>query len=1065
MIMKIKIYVFGAYYSLINALANEINKCGNSPDLDNVVFTEEKNTLVIENAIVKATGGTFNTRIQSMRKFLKSVSKPENLLSKQGGVMLCRKIVTENAAKLKRFKRLRLKTLAPSVYELIAQLKSAKVSPDELLNASYNAEGILKNKLEDLSLLFGEYENAVKNKGLKDQNNYLDSLPQEIENGALDGCNVFIAAYSSFTRQELLTVKAAIKKANSVTAFFVAGENEYLYTGEALKAFTAVAESAGASVEKLYFSEQGESGYILNSVFNPAVFNGEGRQTNDVFAYEFSGIEEEITAVARRIKTSVIKGARYYDSQVYAPESSLPTVKRVFTEYGIPHFIDEKKKLSAHPLARFVKDYLSAYKRKFARREYFAFAKNPINCTDTDFLDGYENFALKYGVDGSTFLRRFKYGQSEDNYESYEEYRSFLSELFIPLKRQATAAEFSTAIKRLLEKTSAKDKVELLNRELAKYRESYEVAYGEQVYDKVLAVLDETENVIGDVLLDIDEYIGILTGGFDADEVSVLPQYQDAVFVGGFKEIGLVKSKFVYLTGLTADVPLAKSDVAMLADTELDKLEKLKVIVEPKIKTVNRRERENAGLALGAYSNGLFISYSKIGSNGKPQAKSEIFDYVFACLKKGKRFSFEKNLKNQLNPTDYLTLNQAQKAFAREVGEYLDGNLDDLTGASACYAAFDTENKNKADEILLSANKEITVRLKNNSDAVLKNKKLSASLLENYFTCPFKNFLDNGLGLTERKTGKAEPLDVGNFLHEVFEKYSPLVDGLQSEEEGDEKVKNIAEEILQREEYAVFTEKPSGKHLAQRLVNEAVAFCRKIYRQFKNSEFKLYGQEVKFGFNEKQFKAITLDCKDKKRYLEGKVDRVDCAGDYIRIIDYKTGKVDSLDKNFFVGKKLQLYLYMNAFIENKKPAGAYYCSVDYSYNKEGDFDVDFSGHTLDDDFVLKATDTTLDLEKQKSDIAGVTIKIDKSSGELLYKATNAITAEDMQKYLKYALRISAKGAEQIANGIILPSPIDGACDYCDYKGMCAFFADASSTERIIKKVEKATITGGADSEE
>ncbi len=1063
--MKIKVYVFGAYYSLINALANEINKRGNSPDINNVVFTEEKNTLVIENAVVSVTGGTFNTKIVSMRKFLKSVSKPVNLLSKQGGVMLCRKILTDNAQNLKQFKRLRLKTLAPSIYELIAQLKSAKVSPEELLNASYGVEGILKNKLEDLALLYGEYENAVKNKGYKDQNNYLDALPSEIERGALDGCNVFVAGYSSFTRQELATIKAAIRKAKEVTAFFVAGANEYLYTFEALNAFTAVAESVGATVEKVYFSEQGESGYILDSAFNPAVFNCVGRQTDDVFAYEFSDVEEEISSVARKIKISVFNGNRYCDSQVYAPESSMPVLKKIFAEYEIPHFIDEKKKLSAHPLARLVKDYLSAYKRRFARREYFAFAKNPVNSTDTDFLDGFENFALKYGVDGGTFLRPFKYGTTEENYAAYEEYRSFLAELFLPLKRQATAVEFSNAVKRMLEKTAAKEKVDKLNAELLKYSEDYEAAYGEQVYDKVVSVLDETESILGDALLDIDEYIGILIGGFDADEVSVLPQYKDAVFVGGFKEIGLVKSKFVYLTGLTADVPFSKSDVAMLADTELEKLEKLKVIVEPKIKTVNRRERENAGLALGAYTDGLFLSYAKTGCNGKPQAKSEIFEYVFACLKKGKGFSFEKDIKNQFSSTDYLTVRQAKKAFAKEVGEYLDGNIDDVTGASSCYSSFDCDSKRQADEILLSANKEITVKLTKFPGAVFKNKKLSASLLESYFACPFKNFLDNGLGLTERKVGKAEPLDVGNFLHEVFERYSPLIDDLQNEYDGDEKVRSIAEEILQREEYSVFAEKPSGRYLVQNLVSEAVVFCRKIFRQFKNSEFKLFGQEVKFGFNEKQFKAITLDCKDKKRYVEGKVDRVDCAGDYIRIIDYKTGKVESLDKNFFIGKKLQLYLYMNAFVENKKPAGAYYCCVDNSYGKEGEFNVDFAGYTLDDDFVLKSTDTALTLDKPKSEIAGINLKVDKNSGELSYKASSGISAEDMQKYLKYALKISAKGAEQIANGVILPSPAEDVCEYCDYKGMCEFCADLSSTERVVKKVEKNTITDGADSED
>ena len=1064
--MKINIYVFDTYYSLINALAKEVNSRGNSPDIDNVVFTEEKNSLITESAIVNATGGTFNTRVLSMRKFLKSVTKVENLLSKQGSVMLCRKIISDNAQKLKCFKRLRLKTLAPSVYELIAQLKSAKVTPEELLKASYNADGILKSKLEDLSLLFGEYENAVKNKGYKDQNNYLDTLPEVIENGALCGTDVFVSAYSSFTRQELATVRSAIKHANSVTAFFVAGENEFLYTSEALNAFISVAESVGATVKKIHFQEKGESGYILDNVFNPAVFKHGGRQTNSVYAYEYLDVLEEITEVAKKIKLSVMGGDRYFNSQIYAPESSLPVIKRVFSEYGIPCFIDEKKKLSEHPLARLVKDYLTAYKRRLSRREYFAFVKNPLVSPDVDFIDDYENFTLKYGVEGSAYLRPFKYGTNEQNFALYEERRDFFAKLFAILKSKMTATGFSQAINEMFNKVNVKESIELLNVKLSKFNEKYEVAYGEQAYDKIIAVLEETESILGDLQLDIDEYVGIITSGFDADEVSVLPQYQDAVFVGDFKEIRLVKSKYLYLTGLTSDVPLAKSDVAMLADTDLDKLEKLKVIVEPKIKTVNRRERENVGLALGAYYGELNLSYAMMGCNGKPQAKSEIFDYIFACFENGdKALNFKKQVKQQLTSDDYLTVLQAKKEFATQVGAYLEGNLDDLTSASSCYSAFEESDKTHADGILLSANKEITVTLKDNPGAVLKNKKLSASLLESYFNCPFKSFLDNGLGLTERKTGKAEPLDVGNFLHAVFEKYVPLIDGLEKAEDGDEKVKTIAEELLSSEEYAIFTEKPSGKNLTKRLKEEAVSFCRRIFYQFKNSEFKLLGQEVKFGFNEEKFKAIRLDCKDKPRYLEGKVDRVDYAGDYVRIVDYKTGTTESLDKNLFIGKKLQLYLYMNAFIKDKKPAGVYYCGVDSSYGKEGDFSVDFSGHTLDDEYVLHATDVTLNPEKTKSGIAGINIKIDKKTGEVSYHGTNGISSEDMQKYLKYALKISAKGAEQIADGVITPSPIGGVCEYCNYSGMCEFYADASSMERSVKKVDKTTITGGVDAEE
>lgn len=1054
--MKIKIYVAETYYSCISALAKEIKRRGNSPEISNVVFTEEKNTLITEREIVSETGGTFNTRIFSMRKFLKSVSAPEALLSKQGSVMLCRRIITENADKLVCFRKLRLKTLAPTVYELIAQLKSAKVTPGELAAAAETAGGILSDKLKDLSLLYAEYEKAVSEKGYKDQSNYLADLPQAIENGALDGCDAFFAAYSSFTRQEADAVRAAVKRAKSVTAFFVAGDNGFLYTSEALSFFLKAV--GGEETEIIKLPEEGAGRHVLKNLFNPEKFGKTEKLSADVFAFEAQDTEDEITRVAETIKRSVIKGQiRYCDAEVVITPSAAPAARRIFSEYGVPCFIDEKKKLSEHPAAKLALQYVDAFRRGMAKREVLAFIKNPVVCADKDFTDGYENFVLAYGVDRSAFTKPFRYGLSDTGYEVYESFREKIAALFEPMKKKAAAKYYVSVISGVLEALCAKEKIERLSDESEKAGESEEAAYGRQVFDKITAVLKETEGILGDAEIEADEFGSVLASGFEADEVSVLPQYRDAVFIGGFKEARLVKAKYLFLTGLTSDVPETKSDVAMLSDTDLEKLENLKVIVEPKIRTVNRRERENVGLAAAAFSDRLYLSYAVTGENGKPQNKSELFDYF------SNMFTVRNLPAEPYVAMKYLTPEQAEKRFACDVNDFAEGVTDDVVSPSSCYAAFDPDRRFRADRILLSADSEIVMRLKKNENVVLKNKKLSASLLESYFVCPYKNFLDNGLGLSERRTGEAKPLDIGNFLHAVFEAYAPLVRDLEREEDGDEKVLEIADELLKNEEYAVFTEKASGKNLVNRLKEEAVAFCRRIYRQFKNSEFELLGQEVKFGRNEK-YKAIELNCKDGKRYIEGKVDRIDRNGDYIRIVDYKTGASDSLDKNLFVGKKLQLYLYMNAFTRDKKPAGVYYCAVDSSFGKEGDSSADFSGHTLGDVEILRATDTTLSPENPKSAINGMTLKINKTTGEITYGGAHNLTAEELESYLKYALLISAKGAEQIAGGVIAASPYGGVCAYCAYGGVCTFFADPSAAERSVGTVNKETITGGVEND-
>lgn len=191
----LKLYVAESCCALIDALAEAVAPKARGLEGKNFIFTEEKTTLITERAILKRVGGTFNTRVFSMRRFLKSLYEPKDLLSKEGSVMLLRKIIGERAEELSCLKRARRKSLAPAVYECIAQLKSAKVGAEELRAAAARAEGLLKDKLSDIALLYEAYENAIDGR-YKDQSNYLAALPALAERG-VKGADVYVAAYSS----------------------------------------------------------------------------------------------------------------------------------------------------------------------------------------------------------------------------------------------------------------------------------------------------------------------------------------------------------------------------------------------------------------------------------------------------------------------------------------------------------------------------------------------------------------------------------------------------------------------------------------------------------------------------------------------------------------------------------------------------------------------------------------------------------------------------------------------------------------------------------------------------
>ena len=170
----------------------------------------------------------------------------------------------------------------------------------------------------------------------------------------------------------------------------------------------------------------------------------------------------------------------------------------------------------------------------------------------------------------------------------------------------------------------------------------------------------------------------------------------------------------------------------------------------------------------------------------------------------------------------------------------------------------------------------------------------------------------------------------------VAELFSPEIEKMQSEEDCRKRALELVDELFTKEpKYKRFLKREDNAYSYYLTKKEAEKLCVELYLQSKNSDFKTIGNEVWFAdWGDNKYKALKLKTKDGFYKIHGKVDRVDKYGDYVRIIDYKTGnaKNKSQDKKFYLGQNIQLYLYLNAFTPNgEKPAGAYYYAVNDNF--------------------------------------------------------------------------------------------------------------------------------------
>lgn len=1004
----INIITADSYFELFPALSNLIIKSPKTITEKNIVFCEAKVSLMVERFLCDKLGGTFNTEVYSFSKYLHKHKKLDKVLSAEGSSMVVKKILSEVG--LKCFKA-SYRSLSPSLYDLIILLKSAKISPEILFEGSTVSSGVLKNKLEDIYAVYSEYERFVIENNFVDQSSQLDFLPEVIENSEeIKASNVYLIGYSGFTAQARAIVESLMASAKSVTALLTEGENTQVFVNETANFIrqTAIRKNLSFEEKKIESDYTDEGKIFINGLFSPIAMRKIKKLTEDkISVLTATNGFSEAERVAEIIKSAVMSGeCRYRDISVAVPEVNgyAEYIKSAFSLLEIPYYLDEKKPADSHPLITLILSYVEVLRKNFQRDALIKFIKNPLFIEDKNFADAFENYLIKYNVN---------YGRIKTPFEFSTE-GEYTLEQFNEVREQILLVFDSFDVYRLLTLLDVKNKIETNTAILKEKGLIEESAVNEQIFDFTLGVLDQMRSILSGVDMTLNEFKEVFIGGISAMKVSIIPQYNDAVFVGGFKETALAKAKKLFVMGLTASVPQIKQDVAILSDGDIDALEKVKVLIEPKIKVVNHRAKENLAMCLAAFSDHLYLSYPLLEADGKKNIKSEVLEFVDKYFTAGEFPTTNK----------YLTKKQGLKTFAMQCSQFAQCLLDDFSLASNYFNAVGEEELNR---FLAYSKKVMKTRLDGNR--ALIGEEISPTTIEDYYKCPYRAFLSHTLRIKPRDEGRVDVLSVGNLMHEILSKFVLLIDDKLSTKEVFNQIK---EEILQRDEYKKFLEDDCTFATIERVVKECENYCEKTAEVLKNSDLKETKTEVAFGSSKNcVYPAVKL--LDGAVKIKGKIDRVDEGEKYFRIIDYKTGGTDGTDKGLFAGVKLQLYLYAMAvagkYDGQKKPVGLYYLPVSNSYKKEGEEASPLAvGKTLNEKEALLAQDKTF-FDNLSSEFMPVTID---GKGNV----KNAVDQIALDSHLEYALNISNLAAQRLKEGVVAKSPYDDACQYCPYKAIC-----------------------------
>jgi len=1009
MVRLVTAYTLSECMDAMGALVAEYEKAGDR----NILFCEDRLTLIAERSLVKHTGGTFRSSVTTFARFLKTDGA---VLGKQGSVMAVGRIISalQKEGRMKTFRSASaIAAQAKSAYETLAQFSASCVDADALFAAAEQLPPCaLKNKLSDLALIAERYEGFLTESGRLDEAKYLALLPKAIEEKDWQDTNVFFLCFSSFTAQALRAVKKAVSRAKNVVGIFCGGKEE-IYTNEGVRSFfEACGGEKKVRVEDMGLPLEGEAEALRGALFDPEYLSRPQYPTDNIRLYAAQDKTEEAKFVATQIKRCLAQkeGFRYRDVAVLLPSTDgyALAVKKAFDEYKIPYFIDEKKSLTGHPLCKFI---LSAF--EVVSGDYAPAAVQAL--TGNYFFgeaDEYRNYLLRFANFRRGAKRPIKEGVDGFDLEKVGAGQSRLHALISLIPKEGTGARYVHAVRALLETAHAKEGLDRLIEEMEDLSMR---GYLSQFFDALDSLLEEAQLLAGDAVMKADDFASILRDGLAATEISLIPLKSDAVFVGDLCDSRIEKVRVLFAMGMTDEVPRAKTDEAFIGDGDIARLQEIKMQIDPTVRQVNARAKEAAALNLCTFLDDLYLTYPlSVGEDAS--ATSDILRYVQGafCHTDGSKLFVENSLRIEDTPYECSERLPALKRMLLDKRAFEANRLED----KRTYASLATALREMG---LYGEEEQVSGEIDNAKQLFFHGEAISPTALETYFACPFKMFAERGLRLKERQETELLAVDTGSFVHAVLEAAVKGMDTCADEGAFLALAQAEGERLFADPRFALDDSNASNAYLQKTLLDESVAAAGVVYRQIKNSAFDQVQAE-------KDVRTETV---------RGKVDRVDSNDEDVRIVDYKTGTIDVTPVSYYVGKKLQMQLYMSALKGDKKPMGIFYFPTQRDFKKEG-ASYKLKGFINGDEASLRSADRDICAEK-KSDY------FDAKLGD--NKTAAVMSGADFEAFLDYAPMVAAQARKEIAEGNVVANPYEGVCDYCKMRGACGYDCASQSVRK------------------
>lgn len=1085
-----------------------------------ILLVPEQATFQAEYTLAGKIGGTVRSQVLSFRRLahrvlLETGGAAKVPIGELGKRMVLRELLERYHTELKLFSKSAGRTgFADTLARIIGEFKTYLITPENLETAVrvVGNSDLLRDKLSDLALLYRELESYL-NSRFTDPDDYLNLLAQRLpEANSFKGAEIWIDGFKGFTPQEIRVILSCFKIADNVNIALciepglieqeLDRENVFYPVWDTYRNLINLVKNNGIELEKpvlhgdktpYRFTNSPDIAHLENCFFtHPAPVSG--GQVTGIKLVAGSNRRAEVEACAREILRLVTdRGFRWREIALILRdmEPYHELLASVFSDYGIPFFVDRKRNVMHHPLVELIRSSLEIIEKDWSYQPVFRYLKTDLVPVDREDIYLLENYVLAHGIRGRrwidgqewNYVRRYTLGEDQKVSEQETQFLAKINEIRIlasnamigfceRMSGAETVKQKSLALYSLLEELQTAQTIENWRNEAESGGHLDKAREHAQIWSNVINLLDEIVEAMGDEKLDTETYRAVLDAGFESMTVGLIPPGLDQVVVASLDRSRSPEVRAAFILGANEGIlPSRMSAEGIFSDSEREKLESIGLTIAPGGRRKAFEEQFLVYTALTRASELLWLSYPVADDEGRAMNPSPVIDRVRQLLPEVQETSY------QVEP---LTgENQECDEFIVHPGRalsYLINRLREfMNGASIGNEWWNLYNwfiinrageQNRVFNSLFHVNSEDRIGRDKCTTLYGNPVRASISRLEKFKACPFAHFSTYGLKLEDRRIHRLDAPDMGEFFHAALKDFTCRIKesaqdwGALSHDQllalSDEVVEQLApklqsEILLSTARYRYLT----GK--LKRTVNRAVLTLAEHARR---SDFRPVAAELAFG-NGGQVPPLKLNLSDGiLMELSGRIDRLDAAEKdghvYLRIIDYKSSEQDIRIQEIYQGLKLQLLAYLNVALQyytqilgkEAKPAGVlYYAIREPMINVSGPKTMDeaaklvlnrlkMRGLLLNDREVFRLMDNTT--ESGWSELFPVALRQDGS----FYANAPVIDERQFQLLQKYLNGVFVEVGEEILSGNVEIHPYrdkhTSACKFCGYKPVCKF---------------------------